>query len=69
MRNQRHDEIPLLFAYSQMLLAINGNEGRYGTCGILLNFGRSGEKRTFQTLKCIPSRIKNYLKRKLRACF
>lgn len=33
LRNQRHDEIPLLFAYSQMLLSINGNEGRYGTCG------------------------------------
>ncbi len=33
LRNQRHDEIPLLFAYSQLLLSINGNEGRYGTCG------------------------------------
>ncbi|MGD9661233.1 MAG: type I restriction endonuclease subunit R [Porticoccaceae bacterium] len=33
LRNQRHDEIPLLFAYNQMLLSINGNEGRYGTCG------------------------------------
>jgi len=32
LRNQRHDEIPLLFAYSQLLLSINGNEGRYGTC-------------------------------------
>lgn len=33
IRNQRHDEIPLLFAYSQLLLSINGKEGRYGTCG------------------------------------
>lgn len=33
LRNQRHDEIPQLFAYSQLLLSINGNEGRYGTCG------------------------------------
>lgn len=32
LRNQRHDEIPLLFAYSQLLLSVNGNEGRYGTC-------------------------------------
>ncbi|WP_116473157.1 type I restriction endonuclease subunit R [Zobellella maritima] len=32
MRNQRPDEIPHLFAYSQLLLSINGNEGRYGTC-------------------------------------
>jgi len=33
LRNQRHDEIPLLFVYNQLLLSINGNEGRYGTCG------------------------------------
>lgn len=33
LRNQRHDEIPHLFAYSQLLLAINGVDGRYGTCG------------------------------------
>ena len=32
LRNQRHDEIPLLFAYNQLLLSINGNEARYGTC-------------------------------------
>ena len=32
LRNQRHDEIPQLFVYSQLLLSINGNEGRYGTC-------------------------------------
>ncbi len=33
LRNQRSDEIPQLFAYSQLLLSINGTEGRYGTCG------------------------------------
>ena len=38
LRNQRHDEIPLLFAYSQLLLSINGNEGRYGTCGTPAKF-------------------------------
>lgn len=38
LRNQRHDEIPLLFVYSQMLLSINGNEGRYGTCGTPAKF-------------------------------
>ena len=32
LRNQRPDEIPHLFAYSQLLLSINGYEGRYGTC-------------------------------------
>ena len=38
LRNQRHDEIPQLFAYSQLLLSINGNEGRYGTCGTPTKF-------------------------------
>lgn len=38
LRNQRHDEIPSLFAYSQILLSINGNEGRYGTCGTPAKF-------------------------------
>jgi type I restriction enzyme R subunit len=38
LRNQRHDEIPLLFVYSQLLLSINGIEGRYGTCGTRYKF-------------------------------
>ena len=33
LRNQRPDEIPQLFAYTQLLLAVNGVEGRYGTQG------------------------------------
>jgi type I restriction enzyme R subunit len=32
LRNQRHDEIPQLFVYSQLLLSVNGIDGRYGTC-------------------------------------
>lgn len=31
LRNQRPDEIPALFAYAQLLLAISQTEGRYGT--------------------------------------
>lgn len=38
LRNQRHDEIPQLFAYSQLLLSINGAEGRYGTCNTPAKF-------------------------------
>lgn len=33
LRNQRHDEIPQLFSYAQLILSINGVDGRYGTCG------------------------------------
>ena len=32
IRNQGQAEIPHLFAYSQLLLSINGREGLYGTC-------------------------------------
>jgi type I restriction enzyme R subunit len=31
LRNQRNDEIPALFVYSQLLLSIRGSDGRYGT--------------------------------------
>jgi len=31
IRNQKPDEIPNLFAYSQLLLSISGTDGRYGT--------------------------------------
>ncbi len=33
IRNQGQQEIPHLFAYSQLLLSVNGHEGLYGTCG------------------------------------
>lgn len=31
IRNQKQDEIPLLFAYSQLLFAVSNTDGRYGT--------------------------------------
>ncbi|KVG26713.1 type I restriction endonuclease subunit R [Burkholderia ubonensis] len=38
LRNQRHDEIPHLFAYAQLLLAVSHTEGRYGTTGTPMKF-------------------------------
>lgn len=38
LRNQRDDEIPKLFLYSQLLLAVSKNEARYGTTGTALKF-------------------------------
>ncbi|MFL1489186.1 type I restriction endonuclease subunit R [Acinetobacter baumannii] len=38
LRNQRPDEIPHLFAYSQLLFSINGHEGRYATCNTPAKF-------------------------------
>jgi len=32
IRNQRPDEIPLLYTYSQLLVSISGVDARYGTC-------------------------------------
>ena len=31
LRNQKNDEIPYLYAFAQLLLAISSNDGRYGT--------------------------------------
>jgi type I restriction enzyme R subunit len=38
IRNQKNDEIPVLFAYAQLLLSISGTEGRYGTTKTLKKF-------------------------------
>jgi len=33
LHNQKLNEIPHLFAYSQLLLSVDGSDGLYGTCG------------------------------------
>lgn len=38
LRNQRDDEIPKLFLYTQLLLAVSKNEAKYGTTGTALKF-------------------------------
>ncbi len=38
LRNQRPDEIPQLFAYTQLLLAVSHTEGRYGTTATPMKF-------------------------------
>ena len=38
IRNQGQQEVPHLYAYSQILLSINGHEGLYGTCGTIDKF-------------------------------
>ncbi len=38
LRNQRPDEIPQLFGYAQLLLAVSQTEGRYGTTGTAAKF-------------------------------
>ena len=38
LRNQREDEIPHLFVYSQLLMAISANDALYGTTGTTKKF-------------------------------
>jgi type I restriction enzyme R subunit len=38
LRNQRDNEIPKLFVFSQLLLAVSKNEGMYGTTGTAAKF-------------------------------
>lgn len=38
LRNQRHDEIPQLFGYAQLLLALSQTQGRYATTGTTTAF-------------------------------
>lgn len=52
LRNQRNDEIPQLFAYSQLLLAINGVEGRYGTQGTSKPFWASWREEEITEAEC-----------------
>ncbi|WP_299977099.1 HsdR family type I site-specific deoxyribonuclease [uncultured Pseudoteredinibacter sp.] len=59
IRNQKVDETPHLFAYSQLLLSINGHEGLYGTCGTPSKFWAKWKEEeisdtTFSQLKNTP---------------
>lgn len=59
IRNQKVDEIPHLFAYSQLLLSVNGHEGLYATCGTPEKFWAKWKEEeiteaTFERLKNTP---------------
>ena len=43
IRNQKQGEIPHLYAFSQLLLAVNGYDGLYATCGTPEKFWASGK--------------------------
>lgn len=80
LRNQRNDEIPQLFAYAQLLLAVNHMEGRYGTTGTAMKFWARWREEEFTDAQLaewknqsLPPNIKTSLLRdkpqKLRAYF
>ncbi|MBU2977426.1 HsdR family type I site-specific deoxyribonuclease [Alteromonas sp. C1M14] len=59
IRNQKVDEIPHLFAYSQLLISVNGHDALYGTCGTPSKFWAKWKEEeitesTFSRLKNTP---------------
>lgn len=60
LRNQRPDEIPQLFAYAQLLLSINGVEGRYGTQGTPEKFWANWREEDIPEAKMHAIKTLNY---------
>lgn len=59
IRNQKQDYIPQLFAYSQLVMSVNGHDGRYATCGTPSKFWAKWKEEaitdaTFERLKNTP---------------
>ncbi len=59
IRNQKVDEIPHLFAYAQLVLSVNGHEGKYATCGTPAKFWAKWKEESiteseFTKLKNLP---------------
>jgi type I restriction enzyme, R subunit len=57
IRNQKNDEIPKLFAYSQLLLSISGTDGRYATTKTQKKFWTGWREEEFD--EAYFSKIKN----------
>jgi len=57
IRNQGQAEIPHLFAYSQLLLSINGHDGLYATSGTPEKFWASWKEEIIPEVEC--NRLKN----------
>ena len=57
IRNQKPDEIPLLFAYSQLLFSVSNTDGRYGTAHTPAKFWSSWREEILDEAQFL--RIKN----------
>ncbi|PQJ94636.1 DEAD/DEAH box helicase [Aliivibrio sifiae] len=65
IRNQKQDCIPHLFAYSQLVMSVNGHDGRYATCGTPSKFWAKWKEEeitehTFSRLKNTPLSPENF---------
>ena len=59
LRNQRGDEIPLLFVFSQLLLSVCQNHGKYGTAGTPKKFWSAWKEEHAGTLDAVLAKLIN----------
>lgn len=69
IRNQGQAEIPHLYAYSQLLLSINGHEGLYGTCGTSEKFWATWKEEEISEVEFIRLKNKPLTEQQLGAIF
>ncbi|MBL4761451.1 MAG: type I restriction endonuclease subunit R [Gammaproteobacteria bacterium] len=69
IRNQGQVEIPHLFAYSQLLLSINGNKGLYATCGTPKKFWAKWKEEEIVEAEFVRLKNKTLDETKLSALF
>ena len=69
IRNQKVGEIPHLFAYSQLLLSINGSDGLYGTCGTPAKFWAKWKEEEITEAEFARLKNKHLSEAKLEALF
>lgn len=69
IRNQRHDEIPHLFAYTQLLLSINGADGRYATCGTPAKFYAAWREEDISELEMLALKNKKLTAEQIQQLF
>jgi len=61
IRNQKEDEIPALFQYTQILLTISGNEAKYATVGTPVKFWSVWKEDSLE----VENKIKEFVDRPL----
>jgi len=69
IRNQKPDEIPHLFVYSQLLLSINGHEGLYATCGTPDKFWAKWKEEDISEAECFSLKNSKLEQGKISALF
>lgn len=67
LQSQLHNGIPQLFAYSQLLLALDGKDGRYATCGTPVDRWASWQEEDISDLQIQKLKSKKLSSKQLNA--